>query len=137
MPSCIHLEGIPSTCKNKVTNPATNRMIQCQACKDHSRSIQASQKRAATKRARHCRQAKFNLDKIINLDLRTEDSDLRQALDEIEAEKAALRAMIENKLAEYETLARTSLDLSQFIPEAQEATPRSPPPKERNPASQE
>ena len=59
------------------------------------------------------------------------------SLDTIEAEKAVLRAMIENKLTEYETLARTSLDLSQFIPEAQEATPRSPPPKERNPASQE
>ena len=81
MPSCTRLEGIPSTCRNKIINPVTNRLIQCQACKDHSRAIQVLQKRAATKRAPHCRQAAFNLNRVINLDLRTEDSDLRQALD--------------------------------------------------------
>ena len=99
------------------------------------------QKRAATKRARHCRQAAFNLNRVINLDLRTEDSDLRQALDDLEAEKAAMEAMIDNKLKEYATLARTSQNIQQMLPEmttlspdAPEATPRSPPPK--NPAPQ-
>ena len=144
MPSCTRLEGTPSTCRNKIINPISNRLIQCQACKDHSRAIQVLQKRATTKRARHCRQATFNLNKVINLDLRTEDSDLRQALDDLETEKAALRAMIDNKLTEYETLTRTSLNLSQFLPEmttlspeAPDASPRSPPPKKRNPTSQE
>ena len=144
MPSCTRPEGIPSTCRNKIINPVSNRLIQCQACKDHSRAIQVLQKRAATKRARHCRQAAFNLNRVINLDLRTEDSDLRQALDDLEAEKAAMQAMIDNKLREYATLARTSQNLLQLLPEttilspdAPEDTPRSPPAKNRKPASQE
>ena len=81
---------------------------------------------------------------MINLDLRTEDSDLRQALDDLNAEKAAMQAKLDNKLIEYAILARSSLNLFQLLlettiltHEAPEATPRSPPPKKRKPSSQE
>ena len=141
MPNCTHPEGTPSTCRNKCINPISNRLVQCQTCKDHNRGIQILKKRAATKRARHCRQAAFNLNRVINLDLRTEDSVLRQTLDDLEAEKAAVEAMIESKLKEYATLARTSQNIQQMLPEvttlppdAPEVPPRSPPTK--NPAPQ-
>ena len=144
MPNCTHPEGTPSTCRNRCINPNSNRLVQCQTCKDHNRGIQILKKRAATKQARHCRQAAFNLNRVINLDLRTEDSVLRQTLDDLEAEKAAMQAMIDNKLKEYATLARTSQNLLQLLPkttilspDAPEATPRSPPMKNRKPASQE
>ena len=135
MPNCIHPEGKPSTCRNKYTNPITNRLVQCLTCKDHNKVTQIMKKRAATKRARHCRQAAFNLNKVINLDLRTEDSALRQTLLDLEAEKTAIEAMIESKLIEYASLARTSQNIIQQIvpetstlpPDAPEATPKPPP----------
>ena len=140
MPNCTHPEGTPSTCRNKCINPNSNRLVQCQTCKDHNKGIQILKKRAATKRARLCRQAAFNLNRVINLDLRTEDSVLRQTLEDLDAEKAAIEAMIESKLKEYATLARTSQNIQQMLPEtttlppdAPEATPRSPPPKNSAP----
>ena len=142
MPSCTRPEGSPSTCRNRCINPITNRLVLCLPCKDHNRVIQILKKRSATRQARLCRQAAFNLNRVINLDLRTEDSALRQTLEDLDAEKAAIEAMIESKLKEYATLARTSQNIQQMLPEmttlphdAPEATPRSPPPK--NPAPQE
>ena len=140
MPNCIHPEGSPSSCKNKSVNPITNRLVQCPSCRDHNKRIQILKKRAATKRARICRQATYNLNRIINLDLRTEDSVLKQTLEDLEVEKAAIEAMIESKLNEYATLARTSQNIQQMLPEtttlppdAPDATPRSPPPKNSAP----
>ena len=140
MPNCIHPEGSPSSCKNKSVNPITNRLVQCPSCRDHNKRIQILKKRAATKRARICRQATYNLNRIINLDLRTEDSVLKQTLEDLEVEKAAIEAMIESKLNEYATLARTSQNIQQLLPEtttlppdAPDATPRSPPPKNSTP----
>ena len=138
MPSCTRPEGSPSTCRNKCINPITNRLVQCQPCKDHNRVIQILKKRTATRQARLCRQAAFNLNRVINLDLRTEDAVLKQTLDDLEAEKAAMEAMINDKLKEYDALARIQQMLPEVTtppPDAPEATPRSPPLK--NPAPQE
>ena len=142
MPNCTHPEGTPSTCRNKCINPISNRLVQCQTCKDHNRVIQILKKRTATRQARLCRQAAFNLNRVINLDLRTKDAILKQTLDDLEAEKAAMEAMINDKLKEYDTLARFRQMLPQMLPEvttpppdAPDATQRSPPLK--NPAPQE
>ena len=126
MPNCTHPEGTPSTCRNRRINPNSNRLVQCQTCKDHNRGIQILKKRAATKRARHCRQAAHNLNKVINSDLITEDSALKQTLNDLEVEKATIEVMIESKLIEYETLARASQNIKQILPEVTTPPPDAP-----------
>ena len=144
MQECLRNEGILSVCHNKIINPITNRLIQCRACKDHNAPISAKSKRAATKRAQDCRQAAHNLNKIINLDLRTEDSRLQQVLDELNEEKAAMLATIKSKLALHAILMRPCLSKTTLppettikLPEVPEAPPRSPPPKKKKHSSQE
>ena len=144
MQECIRNVGILSVCRNKVINPITNRLIQCRACKDHSAAIHAKNKRAATKRALDCRQAAHNLNQIINLDLRTEDSRLQQVFEKINEEKAAMLAKIKNKLVLHAKLMRPCLSNTMLLPETTislpevpEAPPRSPPPKKRKHSSQE
>ena len=70
---------------------------------------------------------------MINSDLITEDSVLKQTLDDLEVEKATIEVMIESKLKEYATLARASQNIQQMLPEvttpppdAPEVTPRGP-----------
>ena len=99
-------------------------------------------KRSATKQARLCRQAAFNLNRVIHSDLRTKDAILKQTLEDLDAEKAAMEAMINEKLKEFDTLAKFRQMLPQMLPEvttpppeAPDATQRSPPLK--NPAPQE
>ena len=136
MPSCTRPEGSPSTCRNKCINPITNRLVQCLPCKDHNRVIQILKKRTATRQARLCRQAAFNLNRVINLDLRMEDAALKQTLEDLEAEKAAMVAMINDKLKEYDARIQQMLpEVTTPPPDAPDATPRSPPLK--NPAPQE
>ena len=130
MPNCTRPEGSTSTCRNRLINPITNRLVLCLPCKDHNRVIQIIKKRSATRQARLCRQAAFNLKKVINLDLRMEDAALKQTLVDLETEKAAMVAMISHKLKEREALAKIQQMLPEVStppPDAPDATPRSPP----------
>ena len=138
MQECQRYEGILSVCHNKITNPATNRLILCGACKDHNAPISAKNKREASKRAQACRQAAHNLNQIINMDLRTEDSRLQQVLDEINEEKAAMMAAIKNKLVLHANLMRSCLgnatpkpETTIMLPEVPEVPQRSPPPQKK------
>ena len=138
MQECQRNEGILSVCHNKIINPATNRLILCRACKDHNAPISAKSKREATKRAQDCRRAAHNLNQIINLDLRTEDSRLRKVLDEINEEKAAMLAAIKSKLVLHASLMRPCLgnatpkpETTIMLPEVPEVPPRSPPPQKK------
>ena len=126
MPNCTHPKGAPSTCRSRRINPNSNRLVQCQTCKDHNRGVQILKKRAATKRARHCRMAAHNLNKVINSDLITEDSALKQTLNDLEVEKATIEVMIESKLMEYTALARASQNIQQMLPEVTTPPPDSP-----------
>ena len=130
MPNCTRPEGSTSTCRNRVINPITNRLVLCLPCKDHNRVIQILKKRSATRQARLCRQAAFNLKRVINLDLRMEDAALKQTLEDLETEKAAMVAMISHKIKEREALAKIQQMLPEVStppPDAPDATPRSPP----------
>ena len=107
--------------------------MKCQACKDYSQNIKVLNKRAATKRARACREAAHNLNLVINSDLRAEDSELKRVLDDLNAEKAKMEAKINNKLIEYELLVRsiptpykTPPEMPTSIIEVPEATPKPP-----------
>ena len=144
MKVCLQPEGTPSKCNNKTFNPFTNRLIQCQACKDHSQNIKILNKRAATKRARACRQAAKNLNLVINADLRAIDSELKRVLDNLNAEKAEMEAKIRNKYIEYAILLRPSLTQYKLFPETTistpevpDATPMPPPPMNEKPSSKE
>ena len=144
MQVCSRIMGIPSKCGNKSINPFTNRLIQCQECKDHSLSIKVQNKRAATKRARAYRQAKYNLNKVINADLREEDAELKRVLDNLNSEKAEMEAKIRNKYIEYATLLRPSLIQYKLFPETTittrevpDATPMPPPQMNEKPSSKE
>ena len=148
MQVCSRPKGKSSKCENKSTNPFTNRLIQCQECRDHSLSIKVQNKRAATKRARACRQAKYNLIKVINADLREEDAELKRVLDNLNSEKAEMEAKIMNKCIEYATLLRPSLSQYKLFPETtittrevpdatREVPIANPPQMNENPSSKE
>ena len=117
MQDCSRPNGKSSKCENKSTNPYTNRRLQCQECRAHSLQVKVQNKRAATKRARVCRQAKYNLIKVINADLREEDAELKQVLDNLNSEKAEMEAKVMNKFIEYATLLRPSLSQFKLFPE--------------------
>ena len=96
-------------------------------------NIKVLNKRAATKRARACREAAHNLNLVINSDLRAEDSELKRVLDDLNAKKAKMVAKINDKLIEYESLVRSipttnksPPEMPTSITEVPEATPKPP-----------
>ena len=140
MQDCSRINGTPSKCKNKSINIHTNRLIQCQECRIHSLAVKAENKRATTKRARAYRQAKFNLNKVINADLREEDAKLNRVLDNLNSEMAEMEAKIKNKYTEYATLIRPSLAQFKLFQnttitpyEVPDAAPTSPTPMQEDP----
>ena len=118
MPHCNQTKGIINKCLNRIINPHTNRPVQCQTCRVHNAAIHAQRKRAATKRAKECRQATHNLNCVINSDLQAEDSKLQCTLDEVNAEKANMLAKIRDKLITYAKYqAGLPLPNATFLPE--------------------
>ena len=92
-------------------------------------NIKVLNKRAATKRARACREAAHNL----NLVLRAEDAELKRVLDDLNAKKAKMEAVINVKLVEYESLVRSIPTTNKSPPEmptptteVPDATPKPP-----------
>ena len=92
-------------------------------------NIKVLNKKAATKRARACREAAHNL----NLVLRAEDAELKRVLDDLNAKKAKMEADINVKLIEYESLVRSIPTTNKSPPEmptpiteVPDATPKPP-----------
>ena len=92
-------------------------------------NIKVLNKKAATKRARACREAAHNL----NLVLRAEDAELKRVLDDLNAKKAKMEADINVKLVEYESLVRSIPTTNKSPPEmptpiteVPDATPKPP-----------